>query len=435
MRAIPLAYLGAIIGGTICLWLPFSSQPGRNTSLMDAAFTSVSAICVTGLTTVDTATEWSHAGQVVILILIEMGGLGIVTLATLMVLLARGRISLKSSALTEQETHATSLADAWRLPRRIVTVMLSVQAVFAVALTLGFRGHLGSWGEAIWYGVFHAISAFNNAGFGLRSKNLMEFVGAPEIILPICAAIILGGIGFPVLAEIWRKRRQKRRSWSVHTRLTVSGTVILLVLGIGFFAVFEWNNPGTLGPLDLSEKIWGSVAGGVFPRTAGFNSVDNAHLNEPNIGLYYFLMLIGGGSGGTAGGLKVGTIAILWATVVAELRAEPQVVVGHRAIPYTVQRAAVTIMVLAIGVVAISTVFLLIDTDFTLQEVLFETTSAFGTVGASMGITPYLRNESKIVLMLLMFLGRVGIVTVATAFAVRQQRRRFSLPKESPLVG
>lgn len=432
---IPLAYLGAIILGTIGLSLPISTASGQSTKLMDAAFTAVSALCVTGLATVDTATHWSNFGQGIILALIEVGGIGIVTLATLMVLLARGRISWRSSALAQQETQAQSLAEAWRLPIKIVSVILVVQTVFAIILTFAFRPKLESWIQAIWYGIFHSISAFNNAGFGLKSNSLMDYVGSPEIIAPICIAIILGGIGFPVLAEIWRRRQRPKKPWSVHFRLTMTGTVILLVVGITLFAAFEWNNPGTLGPLDLSGKVWGSVAGGVFPRTAGFNSIDNANLSEANIGLNYFLMLIGGGSAGTAGGLKVGTIAIIGATVLSQLRNEPQVVVGHRAIPDSAQREAMTLLVLALTLIALVTVFMLLDTDFTLQQVLFEAISAFGTVGASMGITPKLRDESKLALMLLMFVGRVGIVTVATAFAVRQQHRRFTLPKEAPLVG
>ncbi|MFV0428562.1 MAG: TrkH family potassium uptake protein [Arachnia sp.] len=434
VRIIPLAYLGVIAFGTVLLSLPVATNSGHSTHVLDSAFTSVSALCITGLAVVP-ADHWSHFGQVVILGLIEAGGFGIVTVAGLLTMLATGRLTLRHSMVAGYELHSRSIGDAWRLPMRIGVVMLLVQSVTASLLSLGFRQHTDSWPQAIWYGVFHAISAFNNAGFALRNNSLMDYVGDPMVILPICIAIIVGGLGFPVLLELWRRLRGKRVPLSVHARLTLAGTVILLVIGVVGFAIFEWNNPGTLGPLDLAGKVWGSVAGGVVPRTAGFNSVDYAQLTDPNIGMQYGLMMVGGGSVGTAGGLKVSTVAIVVAMVLAEVRGEDQAIVGGRAIPAAVQRTAAAVLLLAIAVVFLSALFIVDDSEFTLQAALFEAISAFATVGLSMGITGLLPPESKAVLMMLMFLGRVGIVTVATAFALRQRHRRYSLPEEAPLVG
>lgn len=432
---IPAVYLAAIAAGAALLMLPMSSATREPPSLINATFTSVSAICITGLASVDTATVWSPFGQVVIMVLIQLGGFGIVTLASFLTLFATGRISLQSSLLAGQELHQRSLADTLRVPARIGAVMLAAESVTAAFLTVGFRRHSQDWGTALWHGIFHAISAFNNAGFALYSDNLMGFVGDPAIIVPICAAIVLGGIGFPVLFELADRRRRGRAYWTAQTRLTVYGTLILLALGIAAFALFEWNNTRTIGTLPLGDKLLASLAGGVFPRTAGFNSIDYATASESTIGINYVLMFIGGGSAGTAGGVKVGTVGIIIATVLAELRGEDQVVVAHRGIPASVQRSAMAIILLGFVVVGIATLAIVRLEQFTFQLVLFETISAFGTVGLSMGITPYLRPASLIVLMLLMYLGRVGTISVATALAVRARHRHYRLPEEQIIVG
>ncbi len=436
IRVVPSVYLVAIAVGTALLMLPASTSTRRSPELIDAAFTSVSAICITGLVTVDTATFWSPFGQVVIMLLIQVGGFGIVTLGTLLALLATGRISLQGSLMASRELHQRSLADALRLPGRIAALMLIAEALIAALLTFAFRPHTENWGEAAWYGLFHSVSAFNNAGFALYSDNLIGFVGDPAIILPICVAIVFGGIGFPVLFEIGRRwRRSGRAYWSAHTRLTVYWTAALLVAGTLIFAVAEWNNPQTLGPLSMGEKVLAAVAGGVFPRTAGFNSIDYGVASESTIGLQYLLMFIGGGSAGTAGGIKVGTIGIIVAIVAAELRGEPQVIVAHRAIPVTIQRSALAVVMLGLTTVGLATAFIVGTERFALQHVLFETISAFGTVGLSTGITPHLKSESLVALMVLMYLGRVGTVSVAAALAVRSRHRHYRLPEEQPIVG
>ena len=437
-RVIPAVYLAGIAVGTGLLMLPAATADGEKSApLIHAAFTAVSALCITGLTTVDTATFWSPLGQFFIMALIQVGGFGIVTLASLLTLVATGRISLQGSLIAGEELR-TGFGSVMRVPKLIATVMLSAEAVTAAVLTLAFRRHTDGWGSAVWHGIFHSVSAFNNAGFALYSDNLIGFVGDPAIIITICAAIIVGGLGFPVLMEVGRRlfRRERRTArWSAHTRLTILGTISLLVLGAVVFAVAEWNNPRTLGAMPLDHRALAVLAGTVFPRTAGFNHIDYGAASETTIGLYYMLMFIGGGSAGTAGGIKVGTVGIILATVAAELRGENQVVVGSRAIPPAVQRAALAVVILGATVVGLATSFIVVDDRFTLQQVLFETLSAFGTVGLTTGITPLLRPESMVVLMLLMYLGRVGTVSVAAALALRTRHRHYVLPEEQPIVG
>lgn len=432
-RVLPAVYLLGIAVGTGLLMLPAATTAEGSGPLLTAAFTAVSAICITGLVTVDTVTYWSPFGQVVIMLLIQVGGYGIVTLASVLTMVATGRLSLQGSVIASQELHERSFSAAVRLPQRIAVLMLSAEALTAAVLTVAFRPHADSWGESIWFGVFHSVSAFNNAGFALFSDNLMSFVGDASIILPICAAIVVGGIGFPVLFELGRGRG--RAHWSAHTRLTVYGTLLLLVAGSLVFAMFEWNNPQTLGGLPVGDRILGSLAGGVFPRTAGFNSIDYGAASESTLAFNYLLMFIGGGSAGTAGGVKVGTIGIILATVTAELQGENQVVVAHRAIPTGVQRSALAVIALGFVTVAMATLFIVADSGLGLQAVLFETISAFGTVGLSTGITSTLSPQSLVVLMLLMYLGRVGTVSVATALAVRARHRHFILPEEQVIVG
>lgn len=435
-RVVPAVYLLGVAVGTALLMLPPATADGRGAPLLHASFTAVSAICITGLTTVDTATFWSPFGQFIIMLLIQVGGFGIVALASLLTLVATGRLSLQGSLVAGQELR-TGVGGVLRVPKMIAAVMLSAEAVIALALTLAFRQHTDSWGTAVWWGVFHSVSAFNNAGFALFSDNLMGFVSDPAVILPICLAVVVGGLGFPVLIEIGRRIRRPRQTplWSSHTRLTLIGTASLLAIGAVVFALAEWNNPETLGQLSFADRLLATVAGAVFPRTAGFNHIDYGVANESTLGLYYVLMFIGGGSVGTAGGVKVGTVGIIVATVLAELRGETQVVVGRRAIPSTVQRSALAVVALGVFTVVLATFFIVVDDRFSLQQVLFETISAFGTVGLSTGITPHLRPESLMVLMLLMYLGRVGTVSVATALAIRVRHRHYVLPEENPIVG
>lgn len=432
-RVVPAAFAVVIAIGTLLLALPVSSR-GRDTSLLDAAFTAVSAVCVTGLTVLDNELHWSTFGQVVILALIQVGGFGIMTLATLLSLFVIGRLNLQTTLITRTESHTNDIADVRKVPIRIAAIMFGIEAVVAIILTLRFRiAYTDDWGSALWQGIYLAISSFNNAGFAPYSDNLMGFVDDGWITLPLCGSVILGGIGFPVLFELGR--RIPVRHWSIHVRITVGGTLLLLAAGIASFAWFEWSNPGTLGPLSTAGKIIGSISGGVMPRTAGFNSVDYGALDQETYAIQYVLMFIGGGSAGTAGGIKITTFFLLAFVIWSELRGEQETVIGHRRIGPATQRQALTVALLGVAAVVLGTLIILNDGDHPLQAVAFESISAFATVGLSTGITPSLDPIGKITLMVLMFIGRVGTITVGSAIALNDRHRYYRVPEERPIVG
>ncbi|HZJ06449.1 MAG TPA: potassium transporter TrkG [Nocardioidaceae bacterium] len=434
-RLVPLAFLAAITVGTGLLLLPAATPGEDRASVLEAAFTSVSAVCVTGLTTVDTATYWSPFGQLVILVLIQVGGFGIMTAATLLSLLLGGQMGLRSSLVAQTETHSVNIGDVRHILGRVALTMLAFESIIAVALTGRFRAEYDdSWGQALWHGVFHSVSAFNNAGFALYSDNLMSFVDDAWIAFPICVAIIAGGLGFPVLFELRRRWREPGK-WSVHARLTVYGTLVLLVAGVGAFLAFEWANPGTIGSLSPWGKTVAGITGGVVPRTAGFNSVDYGQIAPETMAVNYVLMFIGGGSAGTAGGIKVTTFFLLAFVIWSEVRGEADTAIAHRRIGSATQRQALTIALMGVALVAVGTVAILVATDYTLDVVLFEAISAFATVGLSTGITADLPASAQLILMALMFVGRVGTITVASALALKTRHRHYRLPEERPIVG
>lgn len=434
-RIVPIAFLIAIVVGTALLSLPAATAGGERPPVLTAAFTSVSAVCVTGLTTVDTATYWSPTGQVVIMLLIQVGGFGIMTLATLLGLLVGGRLRLRHSLIAQRETKALNVGDVRHLVRRVAITMLVFEAIFAVILTGRFRARYDdSWEEALWHGVFHSISAFNNAGFALYSDSLIGFVDDAWIAVPICVAVIAGGLGFPVLFELrhgWRRPSQ----WTVHTRLTVYGSALLLILGTAAFAALEWSNDATLGGLSNSGRVMGGITGGVVPRTAGFNSVDYGEITPETMAVNYVLMFVGGGSASTAGGIKVTTFFLLAFVIWSEVRGERDTTVAHRSISASTLRQALTVALLGIAAVAIGTMVILLVTDLALDIVLFESISAFATVGLSTGITADLPRTAQLTLMTLMFVGRVGTITVGTALALKSRHHHYHLPEERPIVG
>ncbi len=435
MRLVPLAFLTVIAVGTVLLMLPVSRNGEAGANLLVAAFTSVSATCVTGLTVVDTATYWSPFGQTVILGLIQVGGFGVMSMATLLALLVFGKIGVHGSLVAQTDSHTTALGDVRGALKTIALSTVAIEVTITLVLTARFFFGLGeSLPTALWHGSFHAVSAFNNAGFALYSDNIMGFVADPWFIVPLCVAIIAGGIGFPVYYELVR-RRSSPKHWSVHARITVIGYFAFAALSTLSFAVVEWHNAGTLGGLGTDGKILGALMGGVTPRTAGFNSIDYAQVTPETMLLDTIMMFIGGGSAGTAGGIKVGTFLILAFVIWAEVRGEPQVVIGRRAIPTATIREALTVALLGVAAVVLGTAFLLADSDQPLERVAFEAASAFGTTGLSAGITASFDAYGQIVLMVLMFVGRLGPITAATALALNRRRRFYRLAEEAPLVG
>ena len=435
VRSVPLAFLAVIIVGAMLLMLPISRTGDEGDTFTTALFTSVSAVCVTGLITVDTATFWTPFGQGVILGLIQVGGFGIMTLATLLALLVRKSIGLRGQLVAQSETHTLNFGDVRAVLFRVARIMVFFEAATATILTARFWiAYDRNPATALWHGIFHAVSAFNNAGFGLYSDNLIGFAEDPWIIIPICAAIIAGGLGFPVIIQLLRGGT-RIKDWSVHLRLTIYGTLLLVVAGIALFAAFEWNRPETLGPLSFGGKLLGSLAGGVFPRTAGFNSIDYGLASPETLMVTNVLMFIGGGSAGTAGGIKVTTFLVLAFAIWNEIRGREQVTIAHRSISSSSQRQALTVALLGVGAVIIGTMLLLMFTDYSLEKVLFESISAFGTVGLSTGITYNLPVNAEWVLMVLMYTGRIGTITVASAIAISSRPRLYQLPEERPIIG
>ncbi|UKA48956.1 TrkH family potassium uptake protein [Arthrobacter sp. FW305-123] len=436
VRSVPLAFLAVIILGALILMLPISRTGEGEDVVTTAFFTAVSSVCVTGLITVDTATYWTPFGHAVILGLIQVGGFGIMSLATLLALFVRKTIGLRGQLVAQSETHTLNFGDVKSVLFRVLKIMVFFEAATALVLTARFwvAYDNNNLGTALWHGMFHAVSAFNNAGFALYSDNLIGFAEDPWIIVPICAAIIAGGLGFPVIIQVMRDPL-RFRNWTIHLRLTVYGSLLLLTVGIALFAAFEWNRAETLGPLSLGGKILGSLAGGVFPRTAGFNSIDYGAATPETLMVTNVLMFIGGGSAGTAGGIKITTFLVLGFAIWNEIRGREQVTIAHRSISSSTQRQALTVALLGVGAVILGTMLLLITTDYSLEKVLFETISAFGTVGLSTGITYNLPPTAEWVLMALMFTGRIGTITVASAIALASRPRLFQLPEERPIIG
>lgn len=435
VRLVPLAFLAVIIVGAGMLMLPISRTGDSGDIVTTAFFTAVSSVCVTGLITVDTATYWTPFGHGVILALIQVGGFGIMSLATLLALFVRKTIGLRGQLVAQSETHTLNFGDVKSVLFKVLKIMAVFEACTALFLTVRFWiAYDDNPGTALWHGVFHAISAFNNAGFALYSDNLIGFAEDPWIIVPICAAIVAGGLGFPVIIQLFRTGL-KFKNWTVHLRLTVYGSLLLLGAGIVLFAAFEWNRPETLGPLSFTGKLLGSLAGGVFPRTAGFNSIDYGVATPETLMVTNILMFIGGGSAGTAGGIKITTFLVLGFAIWNEVRGREQVTIAHRSISSSTQRQALTVALLGVGAVVLGTLLLLMVTDYSLEKVLFETISAFGTVGLSTGITYHLPPTAEWVLMALMFTGRIGSVTVASAIALASRPRLFMLPEERPIIG
>lgn len=435
MRLLPSVFLVGIAIGTVLLLLPISRRGPGAAEFMPALFTSVSAATVTGLTNVDTGTYWTPFGQGVILALIQVGGFGIMTLATILGLVVGGRLGLRTRLIAQAELHALNLGEVRPLLRRVAVTMLVFETAIAAILTVRYRlGYFDDLPTALWHGVFHSVSSFNNAGFALTSNSLARYAGDGWIIFPVSAAVFVGAVGFPVLAELFNGWRSPAR-WTIHTRLTVWGSVGLLLIGAVTFMLAEWSNPGTLGPMSVWDKVVTGIESGVMPRSGGLSSVDYSLVRPETLGIGTIMMFIGGGSASTAGGIKVTTFLLLAYVILAEVRGDPEVTIGKRAIGAATLRTALTIALLAVMLVAAATLAVLTMTNLSLQEVLFECTSAFGTVGLSTGITGTLPYPAQGVLMLLMFVGRVGPITAASALALRRRPRRYHLPQERPIIG
>jgi potassium uptake TrkH family protein len=427
------AFVALILSGTILLALPFAYDTGDTPAISDSLFWATSAATVTGLGTVD-VTTFSLFGELVLLALIQLGGFGIMTIGSVFALVASRRIGPRQRMLAQAEIGAVDIGELRHLISAIAKITIAVEASIALILFvhLAAEDEIGLI-EAAYSGIFHGVSAFNNAGISLYSDSLTQFATDPFVVFPITLAFVIGGLGFPVLVEFGRRTRPRR--WSLHTRITVIATVVLLVVGPVSILVLEWTNPATLGPLDVWDKIQAAWFQGVTPRTAGFNTIEIGSMREETLNIITGLMFIGAGPASTSGGIKVTTFAVLGYAMWAEVRGDQDVNVFNRRLPLGVTRQAMTVALLSVGVVFSTAIVLDAISPFTFTQTSFEAASAFGTVGLSTGITNSLPTFGQMLLVLVMLAGRVGPITFVTALAMRQRQRAYRYPEERPIIG
>jgi trk system potassium uptake protein TrkH len=425
-----ILYLCFIAAGAVVLRLPVSHHGA--VGWMDALFTSTSAVTVTGLVVVDTGSAFTFFGQAVIAFLIQMGGLGLMTFAVLLLSALGIPVGMPQKLVLREEVNTTSFSNLAVLVRMIFKIAIIVEVIGAALLSLVFVPEFG-WRQGLWHAVFHAVSAFNNAGFALFPDSLSRWAADPLMNAVVPLMFIVSGLGFVVVGDIVQKRRW--RGLSLHTKIMVVGTVALLAWGTVTFAVLEWSNPGTLGAMDgFSDKLIASWFQGATPRTAGFNTVDTAAMRDETALMTMTLMVIGGGSTSTAGGIKVATFIVLLLATVAFFRGRSDLnMFGRRLDAGEVMKVlALTTVSLILVMVSLFLLMLVEEADFLILA--FEITSAFGTVGLSMGATGELGTPGELIVMVVMFLGRVGPLTLGF-FLVTRSRPRVRFPKGQIYIG
>ncbi len=428
-----LSTFAAVIGiFALLLWTPQATASGQRPPFADALFTATSAVCITGLTTVDTGTYWSGLGQAIILVGIKLGGLGVMTLASLLGMAVSRRIGLTQKLLTASETKVSRLGEVGSLLQVIIITATTLELSIALLLFPRFLVLHESVGEAAWHAVFYGISAFNNAGFVPTAGGLAEHPSDWWLGGPIAIGVFIGSLGFPVILNLWQ-RRTKVRTWSLHTKLTLATSAILWLGGTIIIGAVEWTNESTFGRLDTPGKLLAAVFAGVMPRSGGFSTIETGEMHESSWLLTDALMFVGGGSASTAGGIKVTTLAVMILAIVAEARGDRDVEAFGRRIPPETVRLSVAVVFIGATIVLVSSLVLLEVTGERLDTVLFEVISAFATVGLSTGI--HLPESAKYLLSALMFIGRTGTMTVAAALALRDRRRVIRYPEERPIIG
>lgn len=439
-KLIVLSFFLVIMIGTFLLLLPAASRDGTGASLIEALFTATSAVCVTGLVVVDTYQHWTVFGQVVILSLIQIGALGLITLATFFSTLLGKKMRLRSMILAQESINYFSLEGIMHLIKRVVLVTLCIEATGALLLSTRFVPQYGLKG--LYLGLFHSISAFCNAGFDLMSisgagqfLSLTQYNNDPVVIYTIASLIIVGGLGFIVWKDLYDYRKTK--SLMLHTKLVLTITTLLIVLGAILFYIFESGNPATMGTLNLAGKINASIFHSVTPRTAGYNTVDLNSMNDISKLLTIIFMFIGAAPGSTAGGIKVTTFGIILFAILSQLKGSEETVIFKRQVSFTIVSKALAIIGLSASLVMVFTTVIMSIENKPMINVLYEVTSAFGTVGLSTGLTPDLHTASKLLLIIMMFLGRVGPVTFALALTAKSHKNNTDIiyPEGKVIVG
>ena len=426
-----IGFLIFVLAGAVLLALPISSSSGSATNFLDACFTACSASCVTGLATLDTGSHFSLAGLIVILIMIQLGGLGYMTLSTFIVLVFRQKLFIPEKLSFEETLNLYSPHDVLLVMRRMLGLVLIAEGAGALVLFLRWLPELGPR-TALLYGLFHSISAFNNAGFVLTPHfaSLRPYAADWTINLTITTLSLIGGLGFLLIADVLKGKRL-----TLHSKVTLFVTAILIVGGTLCFFALERHNPGTIGTFPLPNKILASYVQTVTPRTAGFSTIDTSKLFPATALFTMLLMFIGAGAGGTGGGLKVSTLAVIGATIWATLRGFRNTIIYNRRVPVEIVRRAVVITFLSMAAVAVAFFVLCEVEKAPVMALAFETFSAFSNVGLTMGLTPYLSSAGKITLIVVMFVGRVGALTLLLALMMDQKEPRIEPPKEGISIG
>lgn len=428
---IALSFFLIILTGGILLSLPISSASGTSTNFLDSYFTANSATCVTGLVVLDTGTYFSLFGLIVIILLMQVGGLGYMTFSVFTMLILRKKLFVSDRIMMQEALNISSGKEVMGLLKKIFAIVFTVEGIGVLILFLRWAPELGV-GKGILYAVFHSVSAFNNAGFALPPNfaNLAPYVTDIVINLTITTLIIIGGIGFMVISDVLKGSRL-----SLHSKITITTTALLIILGTAGFLFLEYSNPGTLGPLSFGNKVLASYFQAVTPRTAGFNTVNMGAMFAPTLILTMILMFIGASPGGTGGGIKTTTFAVLIGTIRATLKGYKDTIMFKRRIPHETVRRAFTITTLSVFVVVCAILLLNYFDKFSLMDSAFEVFSAFGTVGLSTGITPKLSSIGKLIIIVVMFIGRVGPLSLALTLLIQQKEPRIEYPKEHISIG
>ena len=438
MQIIAMMFLLIILLGTLLLCLPVASRNGKSCGFLPALFTATSATCVTGLTFFDTWTQWSGFGQVVILCMIEVGGLGFMSAAALVIFVLRKKVGLKQRMVMAQALSQTDMDGIVKLQKTVLSGSLLIQLAGAAVLALRFGPEYG-WIRGIKWGIFHSVSAFCNAGFDIFGEldpgtSLMLFDHDPVVLLTISALIILGGLGFFVWQEI-----AQRRKWSklgVYTKLVLVTTLVLLLGGWLLFCLLEWSNPATLGNMSVGQKLLNGFFQSVTTRTAGFAAIDQGGLTEGGKAVTILLMLVGGSSGSTAGGIKTVTITILLLFLWARLRGKGNVYVFRRCIPQNQVMDAMTVVCVIIGLALFGGVVICTVCPVSFTDALYEAASALATVGLTTGVTSVLTIPAQILIIIYMYFGRVGILTLSLGFLMgNKSEERYNFAQTNLLIG
>lgn len=438
-RILVLGFLLVIFTGAFLLNLPFASQDGNSVGIVNALFTATSAVCVTGLVVVDTATHWTIFGQVVIILLIQIGGLGFMTFATLFAIMIRKHIGYKERMVIQESLNQYKIQGVVKLTKYIFFSTMVIELVGAMVFATVFIPEFGLL-KGIGYSLFHSISAFCNAGFDLMGEtakfsSLTSYVANPIVNINAMILVVLGGLGFIVVFDVLRNKKFK--NLMVYTKFVLSMTLILITIGSLFIFVFEYTNPNTIGNFSLGNKILASLFHGITPRTAGFNTLALDQMNDSSVLLTMMLMFIGGSSGSTAGGIKITTFGIALMMIISSIKGKATTNIYGRRVSQEIISKSITIIGLGLGLVMFTTMVLTLTEEQEFMAILFEAISAFATVGLSLGITPELSYFGKIMIAITMFFGRVGPLTVFLAIAYKRENKKESVkyPEGKFIVG